>query len=91
MGGVVLLLHGVRISHGFAYPVLHLRAVHLERLLGFWIAGAIFFAWYIIMLVQLFKVYRRDRAEEGGQLNHPESRSHDSTGAVDGTPKAAAR
>jgi hypothetical protein len=35
--------------------------------ISFWIAGAIFFAWYIVMLTQLYLAYRRDRAEEAVQ------------------------
>ena len=35
--------------------------------ISFWIAGAIFFAWYIIILVQLVLIHRRSSALERQQ------------------------
>lgn len=48
--------------------------------ISFWIAGAIFFAWFIILLLQLYKGYRRSRADHIDRrevLNRPPEKSAD--------------
>jgi hypothetical protein len=57
--------------------------------IGFWVAGAIFFAWYIIMLVQLYLAYRRDRVEAAGVTSDPPTSTFSSNGVTRGVEGAA--
>jgi hypothetical protein len=53
--------------------------------ISFWIAGAIFFAWYIILLVQLAKNYRHTRAQRTTQpprSEHLHDRAADTVAGV---------
>jgi len=53
--------------------------------ISFWIAGAIFFAWYIILLVQLAKNYRHARAQRTTQpprSEHLHDRAADTVAGV---------
>lgn len=58
--------------------------------ISFWVAGGIFFGWYLIILVQLFKAYRRDVAQQHSRAGEAHS-THDPTGDAAGAMTAATR
>jgi hypothetical protein len=57
--------------------------------ISFWIAGAIFFAWYIILLVQIAKTYRHARAQQSGLRTQSEHLYSDVPDTVAGVVEAA--
>jgi hypothetical protein len=59
--------------------------------IGFWVAAAIFFAWYLIILIQLFNAHRRCRVQERTRRDGLEYAPEDAASEIVGAMKGPGR